>query len=139
MAELRLRRKSILLAKLKALFPGGVADLDLYSAGLLEKYNATSHRHLGDTFQNRKFRAQREITLTARGMKLTRLCSHAPVAALLPARVGQSSVSSFSKYEMAIASSTTRTPCFPKRRAILSRRRRYGTSSPATQTSATYT
>ena len=37
-----------------------------------------------------KFRAQREITLTARGVKLTRLCSHAPVAALLPARVGQS-------------------------------------------------
>ncbi len=28
-------------------------------------------------------------TLIARGMKLTRLCSHAPVAALLPARVGQ--------------------------------------------------
>ena len=38
-----------------------------------------------------KFRAKREITLIARGMKLTRLCSHAPVAALLPARVGQAS------------------------------------------------
>ena len=38
---------------------------------------------------HRKFRAQREITLIARGMKLTRLCSHAPVALLLPARVGQ--------------------------------------------------
>ena len=33
-----------------------------------------------------KFRA---ITLIARGMELMRLCSHAPVAALLPARVGQ--------------------------------------------------
>ena len=33
--------------------------------------------------------AKREITLIARGMKLTRLCSHAHVAALLPARVGQ--------------------------------------------------
>ena len=37
----------------------------------------------------RKFPTQQEITLTARGMKLTRLFSHAPVAALLPARVGQ--------------------------------------------------
>ena len=36
-----------------------------------------------------KFRAQREITLTTRGMRLTRHCSHAPVAALLSARVGQ--------------------------------------------------
>ena len=36
-----------------------------------------------------KFRAKREITLIARGMKLTRPCSHAPVATLLPARVGQ--------------------------------------------------
>ena len=34
-----------------------------------------------------KFRAKREITLIARGMKLTRLCSHASVAALLPALV----------------------------------------------------
>ena len=37
----------------------------------------------------RTFWAKRDITLIARGMKLTRLCSHAPVAALLPARVGQ--------------------------------------------------
>ena len=39
----------------------------------------------------RKFRrrGKREITLTARGVRLTRLCSHAPVAALLPVRVGQ--------------------------------------------------
>ena len=36
-----------------------------------------------------EFRAKRGITLIARGMTLTRLCSHAPVAALLPARVGQ--------------------------------------------------
>ena len=35
------------------------------------------------------FRVKREITLSARGMKLTRLCSRAPVAALLPAHVGQ--------------------------------------------------
>ena len=34
-----------------------------------------------------KFRAKREITLIARGMKLTRPCSHAPIAALLLARV----------------------------------------------------
>ena len=32
----------------------------------------------------------REITLFARGMKLTRLCSRTPVAALLPAHVRQS-------------------------------------------------
>ena len=50
--ELRLRRKSILLGRLKTLFPGGVTDMDLYSAGLLEKYNGTSRRHLGATFQN---------------------------------------------------------------------------------------
>ena len=37
----------------------------------------------------RKFRGKREIILIARGMKLTSLCSHAPAAALLPARVGQ--------------------------------------------------
>ena len=36
-----------------------------------------------------KFRTKREITLIARGMKLMRLCSHAPGAVLLPARVGQ--------------------------------------------------
>ena len=36
-----------------------------------------------------KFRAKREITLIARGIKLTIICSHAPVAALLPALVGQ--------------------------------------------------
>ena len=36
-----------------------------------------------------KFRTKREVTLLTRGMKLTRLCSHATVAALLPARVGQ--------------------------------------------------
>ena len=41
-----------------------------------------------------EFRAKREITLIARGMKLTRLCSHAPFAALLPARVGQTRTSS---------------------------------------------
>ena len=36
------------------------------------------------------FGQRRGVTLiAARGMKLTRLCSHAPVAALLPARVGQ--------------------------------------------------
>ena len=35
------------------------------------------------------FRAKREVTLISRWMKLTRLCSHAPVAALLPAHVGQ--------------------------------------------------
>ena len=34
-----------------------------------------------------KFRAKRGIILIARRTKLTRLCSHAPVAALLPARV----------------------------------------------------
>ena len=38
----------------------------------------------------RTFRAKRDITLIAtRGMRLTRLCSHAPVSALLPTRVGQ--------------------------------------------------
>ena len=36
-----------------------------------------------------KFRAKRGITLIVRRTKLTRLCSHAPVAVLLPARVGQ--------------------------------------------------
>ena len=39
--------------------------------------------------QGRRFGAKREITLIARGMKLTRLCSHASVAALLPAHVEQ--------------------------------------------------
>ena len=35
--------------------------------------------------RSREFRAKGDIiTLTARGMKLTELCSHAPVAALLP-------------------------------------------------------
>ena len=36
------------------------------------------------------FRAKREINLIARGMILTRLRSHAPLAALLPTRVEQS-------------------------------------------------
>ena len=42
-----------------------------------------------------KFRAKREITLIARGMKLTRLCSHAPVSALLPARFGQTGLGKY--------------------------------------------
>ena len=44
------------------------------------------HCHTLDMAQAK---VREEITLIARGMKLTRLCSHAPVAALLPARVGQ--------------------------------------------------
>ena len=39
--------------------------------------------------------AKREITLIARGMKLTRLCSHAPVSALLPARFGQTGLGKY--------------------------------------------
>ena len=41
-----------------------------------------------------KFRAKRGITLIVRRTKLTRLCSHAPGAVLLPARVGQVACSS---------------------------------------------
>ena len=63
----------------------------------VEDFNAasTTRRGVG------QFRTKREITLLTRGMKLTRLCSHATVAALLPARVGQVSISSWCEMESA--------------------------------------
>ena len=66
-----------------------------------------------------KFRVKRGVTLIARGMKLTRLCSHAPVAALLPARVGQA--------PRAVLHSL---------RAGIRARRMFGISSPTFATSA---
>ena len=52
-----------------------------------------------------KFRTKREITLTApSGEKLTRLRSHALVAALLPARVWQTSCGNSHRRKMALRS-----------------------------------
>ena len=54
----------------------------------------------------RRFRTQREIILAARGLELTRLCSHAPVAAPLPARIGQEMAISTNDHTPAVSQAT---------------------------------
>ena len=71
-----------------------------------------------------KFRIRREMTLIARGMKLTRLCSRAPVAALLPAHVGQVGGGS---------QSTRRVPQCRRRTRPHSTRQRFALQSTSTR------
>ena len=84
---------SLMEDQVQALHSLGVSACSLQSGCSHLTYSRALRGEFALVYVTRKFRAKREITLFARGMKLTRPCSHAPVAALLPARVGQRSVS----------------------------------------------
>ena len=70
------------------LYSGALSQLSGYSSSMDMAYGGYTVWYVSGKARD-TFRAKREITLTPRGTKLTRLCPHVPIAALLPARVGQ--------------------------------------------------